>query len=373
MTTMRTILHLVETSGPGGAERMLVSLVERLDPVRYRSIICLPRPGWLRTELQKRGFETVILPQRGHLDLSWVFGVLRLIRERRVSVMHAHEFAMNAYGTLLSLLTGTPLVSTVHGKNYYPERWRRRRAYRWVAKRSLMVAVSDDLKRFLCLRVGIDERQIVTLYNGVDVENPPPLNGARHALRRELTLTKGPVIGSVGNLYDVKGHRYLLEAAARVTAQVPDATFVIVGRGELLPELQQLARSLGIDKQVIFLGHRDDIAALLHLMDVFVLPSLSEGLPLSLLEAMGAARPIVATTVGGIPEVVSDGETGLLVPPRDSEALARSILLLLSDAQLAARVGQRARACVEQRFTCASMVRAYEVLYEKCVGARSWQ
>lgn len=365
---MRTILHLVETGGPGGAERMLVSLVESLDRRRYRSVVCLPRAGWLQSELEKRGVETIILPQRGVVDRRWLSGVLRLIRRRRVGLMHAHEFAMNTYGAIASVLTGTPLVSTVHGKNYYPERWRRRIAYRWVARRSVMVAVSEDLKRFLCRRIGLGEREVVTLYNGIDCDAYRPLNGARKALRSELGLDGQRVVGTIGNLYPVKGHRYLVEAAASVSAAIPDATFLIAGRGELIGTLQQAARALGVERRIRFLGYREDIPALLQAMDVFVLPSLSEGLPLSLLEAMGAGKPVVATAVGGIPEVVVEGETGFLVPPKDSGALAERIRLLLTRAELAERLGRRARARVEERFSLASMVQAYETLYARCLG-----
>lgn len=365
---MNTVLHLAETGGPGGAERMLVSLVERLDPTRYRSIVCLPRNGWLRCQLDQRGFETILLPQRGIVDRRWLFRLMRLIKERHVSLMHAHEFTMNTYGTLVSLLTKTPLVGTVHGKNYYSERWRRRLAYRWVAKCAVMVAVSEDLKRFLCSRVGLGATEVLTLHNGIDVNAFEPCNGSGKAIRGELGLSDHPVIGTIGNLYSVKGHRYLLEAAALVTEAIPNATFLIVGRGSLLSELQQTARSLGIERRVLFLGYRQDIPTLLQAMDVFVLPSLSEGLPLSLLEAMAAEKPVVATDVGGIPEVIDDGETGLLVASGDAEALAQRILSLLTNAPLARRLGWDARLRVEQRFSISSMVRAYEKLYAECLG-----
>jgi glycosyltransferase involved in cell wall biosynthesis len=366
---VRTVLHLIETGGPGGAERMLVSLVERLDAARYRSIVCLPYRGWLRTELESRGFETIVLPQRGVADVRWFSGVLQLIKEYRVALMHAHEFAMNTYGTLVSLVAGAPLIGTVHGKNYYPERWRRRVAYRWVARRAVMVAVSEDLKGFLCRRLGICHQNIVTLYNGVDCDAYQPRTGASCAIRNELGLAGRPVIGTIGNLYSVKGQQYLLDAATLVTRAVPDATFVILGRGDLLDMLKERARALGIEKRVMFLGYREDVAALLQAIDVFVLPSLSEGLPLALLEAMAAAKPLVATEVGGIPEVVVDGETGFLVPPKNPEALAEKILLLLTDAELARRLGRHARLRVEERFSIASMVRAYEALYARCIGS----
>jgi len=368
---VKTILHLVETGGPGGAEQMLVALVEHLDPTRYHSIICLPRVGWLQSELEKRGFETVVLRQHGVLDLAWLFRIVRLVTERRVNLIHAHEFAMNAYGTLVSVLTNTPLVATVHGKNYYAERWRRRLAYRWVAKRAVVVAVSNDLKHFLRNHVGLADNEVVTLHNGIDSKAFPESDRAGATVRRELGLGDRSVIGTIGNLYPVKGHRYFLEAAALVTKTIPNAAFVIAGRGDLLSDLQHTAQMLGIDRQVLFLGHRQDIAALLQAMDVFVLPSLSEGLPLALLEAMSARKPVVGTAVGGVPEVIVDGETGLIVPPKDAPALAHKIVFLLTHPDEAMRLGRLARLRVEEQFSVSSMVRGYEDLYARCVADRS--
>lgn len=342
---------------------MLVDLVERLDPSRYRSLVCLLKEGWLSRRLESRGIETVVLPQKeGSLDPGWVFRLRNLLRSRDVDLMHSHEFAMNAYGALASLVSGVPLIATVHGKGYYADRWRRRTAYGLVARRGRMVAVSRDVKRHLVERVGIPEDRVRTIPNGIDSRLYRGGAGVRERVRRELGLDEGrPVVGAVGNLYPVKGHSFLVEAAARVRRELPSAAFLIAGEGALLEPLRRRARELDCD--VRFLGFREDVPDLLQALDVFVLPSLSEGLPLSVLEAMAAGRAVVATAVGGIPELVLPGETGLLVPPSDPEALARAILALLRDRDLAEKLGSLGRERVEEEFSLNGMVESYHGLY----------
>ena len=365
---MRTILHLIESSELGGAEKMLVSLVERLDKSQYKSIICLHEDGWLNVQLQKMGFETATIPQNRSFDVRWLLTILSLIKKRKIILIHAHEFAMNVYGSMASAMTGIPIITTVHGKNYYWEKWRRRLAYRFASKQSTMVAVSEDIKKFLNEKVGIKNGRIITIYNGINTDAYYPDNELRGRIRKEFGINSmQPVIGTVGSLSPVKGHTYLLKAAAIVTKTFPDAVFLVAGGGELLGQLQIEASQLGIEKKLIFLGPREDIRALLQDVDIFILPSLSEGLPLSVLEAMACAKPVVATNVGGIPEVIMDGQTGFSVPPRNPEALAEKILLLLKNKSFAEKFGRAGNERVRKEFTFENTWIKYQKLYEKCL------
>lgn len=361
---MKNVLHLIETSGPGGAENMLISLVKNLDRSRYRSFVCLLRDGWLKTQLERLGIETIVVPQHCSLDVLWLFRNYRLLKHRSIHVMHAHEFAMNVYGSFLSSVTGIPIVATVHGKNYFWVKWRRRLAYRFVARQSVMVGVSEDLKQFLTQRAAIHPDKVRIVHNGVDLyryaESDRP-----NTIRKELEINDNqPVIGTVGNLYAVKGQTYLLRACVVVARAFPDFMLLVAGRGDQLGALEEEARGLGILRNVRFLGFREDIPCLLQAMDVFVLPSFSEGLPLSILEAMALGKPVVASNVGGIPEVVKDGMTGYLVPPKDPEALAEKILLLLHHPQLAADLGRSGRKRVQEAFSLEQMIQEYQSLYE---------
>ncbi len=363
--TMLNILHLCESSETGGAESVLISLVEGLDKSRYRSVVCLLSDGWLRIQLDKRGIETLVIPQPHTFDVIWLWRLYRLLKDRNIHVMHSHEFATNVYASMLSGLTGIPVVATAHGKNYYGEKWRRRLAYRFVAWQSQLVAVSQDLKLFLAQQIGIPPDRIRVVHNGIDLSRYRAQDDG-HTIRQQLGI--GPdqrVIGTVGNLFAVKGQAYLLKACQVVAGAFPNFVLLLAGEGEQLGALEKEAADLGISGNVRFLGFRDDVPSLLQAMDVFVLPSLSEGLPLSILEALSLQKPVVSTSVGGIPEIVENGLTGYLVPPKDPEALAEKILLLLQQPQTAAGMGKAGRKRVEEVFGLEKMIREYQCLYEE--------
>ncbi len=361
---MKNVLHLCESSSTGGAESILISLVEHLDKSRYRSMVCLLSDGWLRVQLEKRNVETVVIPQPRSFDVTWLLRIFRLLQDRKIHLMHSHEFATNVYASVLSSLTGVPVVATAHGKNYYGDKWRRRAAYRFVARKSTMVAVSKDLKRFLTERIGIAPGNIRVVHNGIDLRQYS-VNAANPAIRAELGISAGqPVIGTVGNLFPVKGQTYLLKACKGVAGKFPAFVLLIAGEGDQLDLLSKEASDLGIAGNVKFLGFRDDVPSLLQAMDVFVLPSLSEGLPLSILEALALQKPVVATNVGGVSEIVEDGVTAYLVPPRNPDALSEKILLLLRHPDMAADLGRAGLKRVEEAFSLKKMIHEYQLLYE---------
>ncbi len=363
-----TILHLIETGGAGGAEQMMVHLAAGLSP-EYHSEAALIRDGWLGTALRQRNIPVTLLRYpSGALselrDLAALGDIFRLVRQNQVAVIHTHEFLMNMLGLVASKVTGIPLVATVHGKNYYPDRVRRRFAYRSVGRfAGQMVAVSEDIRRFLHEKVGIASTRVRVIPNGVPAHEQPAQERLL-ALRQSLELeTDARVVICVGNLYPVKGHKHLIDASSLVTPRFPRALFLVVGRGRLREELEGYARQRRVDGHFRFLGHRDDVQDLLALSDIFVLPSLSEGTPLALLEAMAAGLPPVASRVGGVGEVIEDGKTGLLVPPGDSQALAESIITLLQDDHQAKVMGEHARDLVAHRFSLDAMVQAYQEIY----------
>ncbi len=355
---------------------MLVHLAAGLGP-EYRSEAALIRDSWLGTALRERGVPVTMLRYKSDASfaklrgLTTLWDILRLIRERQVGILHTHEFFMNILGLVASRLTGVPLVATVHGKNYYADRFRRRLAYRLVGRLAdQMIAVSEDVRRFLAGRLGIAPDRIRVVPNGVPLEEEPPQERVS-ALRDSLRLGRDSrVVGTVGSLYPVKGHRYLIDAAPRVVLRFPHAVFLIVGRGGLQEELEAQAHRVGVAPRLRFLGHRDDVRHLLAICDVFVLPSLSEGMPLALLEAMAAGVPVVATRVGGVSEVMEDGKTGLLVPPGDSHALAESIVTLLDNRTLAREIGESARNVVASRFSLTGALEAYQEIYTELIRRR---
>jgi glycosyltransferase involved in cell wall biosynthesis len=298
-------------------------------------------------------------------DWRWVSKVRQLLRDERVDLIHAHEFDANVQGTFAAALAGLPLVATIHGKNYFWEKYRRRLSYRWVSRRATMVAVSQDLKDFVVEKVGITRDRLRVIYNGVDVL-PSCEKEDVSECRKTLSLpTSDQVVGVVGNLYPVKGHQYLIEAIPSILKTCPNTSFLFAGRGQLEAQLKSQVSRLGLDDRVHFLGLRQDIAQILALLDVFVLPSLSEGLSMAILEAMMAGKAVVATAVGGNPELVLNGKSGFLVPPRDSQALATSVTTLLINRQQAAQFAEEGRRRAEGQFSLATMVNTYQNLYEE--------
>lgn len=367
---VRTILYLSTSSGPGGAERVINNLAASLNPERFRAILCLFRPGWLQERSESCGIRTFILPTHGMTDWRWAIQFNRLLRQEQVDLIHAHEFDANVQGAFVAALTGIPLIATVHGKNYFWERFRRRLAYRWVSRRATMVAVSENLKEFIVERVGVSPGRVKVLYNGVD--RLPHCDRTEVAkCRRELGLPENhQIVGVVGNLYPVKGHQYLIEGIPSVLAKCPNTSFVFAGRGQLENELKAQVHRLGVEERVFFLGLRQDIPRILAMLDVFVLPSLSEGLSMAILEAMIAGKPVVATQVGGNPELVLHGETGFLVPPRDSQALASRLVTLLTNRRQAAQFAEKSKCRAEGQFSLRAMVCAYQSLYDKRLESR---
>jgi len=364
------VLYLLETGGPGGAERMLLDLAENVGP-GWQAVVGVMKAGWLRSKATSAGLRCVMVGSDGLGDLGVLQHLVKVIEAHEISVIHAHEFYMSMIGTLVSRATGIPLVVTLHGKSYYPDKLRRRAACRMMAAgAAAVVTVSEELSRFFCQVTGTAIGRVRVIYNGID------LRGGSAAPRRNIPLLESAaipqdakIVGAVGNLYPVKGHLDLIRATRTILTHVPTTHVVILGRGALHETLISEAEALGIRDRIHLLGYRDDVKDWLGAMDVFTMPSLSEGLPLSLLEAMAAGVPPVVTKVGGMPEVVRDGENGFIVPPGNVAALASRISFLLENAQLAAKMGVAARNGILIQFTVDRMAAEYRTLYGQAVAS----
>ena len=276
--------------------------------------------------------------------------------------MHSHEFTMAFYGAAAARWLHKPHVITMHGGQRVLSHWRRRIAFRWSMRRSRAVAAVSGATRQLFLdALHLSPDAITVVHNGI----VPPPPGDPAAVRRELGLAEREIlIVSVGNLYPVKGHVVLLEALVELAARtdLPPWRMALAGRGRETERLKQFAAEHGLTR-VHFLGHRSDVPDILAAANVWVMPSLSEGLPLALLEAMSAGKAIAASAVGGIPEVIVSERDGLLVPPRDPPALAAALGRLIASPELRARLGHAAQQRATSQFSVARMTDDYERLY----------
>ncbi len=364
-------LHIDTARTWRGGQNQVLLTVEGLRALGHRAALVAHGEGELRTRAAE-GLELVPLTPRTEMDLTAAYRLSRVIRQLKPDVVHAHDphgVAMAA----LSLSMGAPaprppLVAArrvdFHLKDNALSRWKYRQVDRFIC--------ASDLIRSMLLHDGVPAEAAVTVHEGIDlshVEAAPPIN-----IHQEFWLPHhAPVVGNVAALVPHKGQRHLIEAAARVVREVPDARFVIAGEGELRPTLERQIREHRLEKHVFLAGFRPDVLSLHKSFDVFVLSSVTEGLGTSMLDAMACGRPVVGTTTGGIPEVVVDGETGLLVPPRDDRALAAAIVRLLKDPDLRARLGAAGLARVKARFSAERMVRDTLAVYEGVVrsGARA--
>jgi glycosyltransferase involved in cell wall biosynthesis len=293
----------------------------------------------------------------------------RALRARRPAVFHAHLTWPLAckFGLVGAILARVPaIVATVHLYLEFPIDLSILAQQRLiVAAVGRYLAVSQHTAQRLTRKLRWPAGRVQVVHNGM-ICSPPVDRTSALALKRQLAGNR-PIVLTVARLDEQKGHHYLLEAAT----QIPEAQFVLAGDGPLRSTLEAQARSLGLEERVTFLGHRTDIADLLAACDVFVLPSLYEGLPLSILEAMAARKPVIATNIGGTVEAVIDGETGELVPPADPIALAAAIRSVVSDHALAQRLGAAGRRRVEQEFSAASMIKQVTAVYAELLARSS--
>lgn len=337
------ILHLIETGGPGGAEQMLLRLADEYRRRGFAQVVCLRKEGWLAQEIRRRGFPLEIRDLKRLPDFGWLCFIRGLARKYRVTAIHAHEFAMNARAGILAKWLGIPAVATVHGKSYYSERWIRRLTYRIVSRFISMVAVSKDIRDLLISKVRISPSRVDLILNGIDTELFSFSAEKRSSMRDWLGINGDELLlGTVGSYYSVKGHRFLIDAMQKLVAIDRNLKLVMAGQGPLAAELRRQIcdRELGASVQIV--NYIEDTQGLLSALDFFVMPSLSEGLPLSLLEAAANGRCIVATNVGGIPEVITHQGNGILVPPGSSDALADAIAGLVANPETRSSLGYNA-------------------------------
>ncbi len=346
----------------GGQNQVLVTVLG-LRALGHRTVLVAHAGGELRQRAAE-GMELIPLAPRMEMDLGAAWRLSRIIKELKPEIVHAHDphgVAMAALALSMSTqLVKPPLIASrrvdFRLKNNSLSRWK----YRQV---DCFICASDAIRQML-LADGVPDARALTVHEGIDLERVAAAPAAK--LHEELWLPhQAPIVGNVAALVAHKGQRHLIEAAALVVRQVPDARFVIAGEGDLRPALERQIKEHHLEKHVFLTGFRPDVLSLHKAFDIFVMSSVTEGLGTSLLDAMASGKPIVATRAGGIPEVVSDGQTGMLVAPRDHQAMADALVKLLTDAALRRKMGDAGLRLARERFSAERMVRETLKVYKR--------
>jgi len=376
------VAHVIYSLGTGGLENGLVNIINRTPSERYRhAIICLTTAHEFASRITAPNVPVVELHKQEGIDLPIYWRLLRTLRELKPAIIHSRNLAALDSQVVGFLLPGVKQVHGEHGRDIYDldgSNWKYR-----LLRRSMRpiidcyIAVSKDLEQWLLDSIGINPLRLRQIYNGVDHGSFQPGGAARSGLMPPefLPPANAIVLGTVGRLVEVKDQAMILRALQLLLQQAPALgdvlRVVMVGDGPLGPQLKELTRELGLRKHVWFTGDRADVPELLRAMDVFLLPSLAEGISNTVLEAMASGLPVIATQTGGNPELIEDGVNGYLVPVGDYSQLALRIKELLDSPEIRIRMGQRARKFIEERFDWDRTVSKYLAVYDDLLGIRT--
>ncbi len=357
-----SVMQLVYSLHMGGSEKVAFDICTHLNPDQFAPRMCgLDLEGSLTDELEKAGVPYDSLHRQG-LERDVFRRLYRLVKEQRIDVVHTHHFTQLFFAALPARLAGARIVHTEHEYFSYSQSAMPRRLIRTLLRFcDAMTAVGPEVAEYFVKTAGIPRRLITIVPNGVDVTG---FEFDRDTARRELGLNADEiVIGTVGRLEPEKDQITLLDAFRQLQMRHPRARLIIAGDGSMADQLKSHADRIGAAAAIRFLGYRRDIARLLAAMDVFLLTSIREGLPVSLIEAMAARRPVVASSIGSVRDLISDGKTGLLVAPGNVDGFRAAIERLIDDSSLRQNFVERARATIEASFSLPAVISAYETLY----------
>ncbi|MGZ4112299.1 MAG: glycosyltransferase [Tumebacillaceae bacterium] len=365
------VLYLIGGGEFGGAEQYLLGLVNNMDIHQFHPQVAVFYEGEFSKRVRALGIPTTVV-ESDSKSLGGLNPLRDLIRDWRPHVIHTHGVRANLIGRLANRKEGYPAksVTTVHSVLAldYPVAWKRMLfgAFEQLTSQYVdhFILVTQAMKQDF-LQSGMPESKLSVVHNAIELPEEPHVHVPQNSLRELLGVGEDvTIIGTVARLHTVKGLTYLLQAIQKIVQERQDVVFPWFGDGDLYETLLSEARELGVDSYVRMLGFRKDVPDMLPQFDLFVLPSLSEGLSLSILEALAVRVPVISTAVGGTPEVITSGEDGLLVPPADPNALADSICLLIKDKELRERLAQAGQDMVFRRFTLKRLVRETTDVYK---------
>lgn len=370
------ILYIHHTFRNQSGSFLLWNLASRIDKRRYRVFAaCLREGGPYERKLRDIGVKVTNFDLKTLIDFRIIFKLVHYIKKHKIDIVETAVFPSDVYGRISARLANVPIIiSTMHRAEDHKQEAIYRALFFvdtfTMAFTTKIIAVSQAVKNYLISWHKMRADKIKVIYNGLDPRNYS-CDVDKATLRSALGLApEVPIVAVVGRLVKLKGIDYFLRAASAILVAGENVQFLVVGEGPLKGDLTKQAKILGIGRNVYFAGFREDIPEILSAIDILVVPSLWEGLPLVVLEGMLSGKPIVATRVGGIPEAVKDGKSGILVPPRDVDALRDSVLELLKNPEKRKELGERGKQRALQYFDIERMVRDYTGVYDECIAAK---
>ena len=368
----KRVLHVLNTLELGGAEIYAWKLIKNLDAKRFENHLAFTSGDVLRERFEKlplKLFQMGKMPfsfKRPYRNILTLYRLFRYIKDNQIDVIHAHLFEPYFWGFFVAQLTNVPLIRTVVSNRRDAPRWQYFFERIWTRFTKYLVVFSENSRQEMIDYIGTDPNRIHVIPNGVECNQLDVVGEDRRGvLRQALDLKNVLVVGTVGRLHPHKNQALFLRAAARVGKEFEDVVFVIDGEGPLRAELESLADALGIASRVIFTGFSSDVYALISLFDVFVLSSVTEGAPTVVIEAMGLGVPVVATAVGGVPSLITSGQTGFLVDV-DEGAMAKAIVDLLKNPQWRQDMAMAGRAICKKKYDFVEIAKRVGYIYESC-------
>jgi L-malate glycosyltransferase len=369
---VRRVLHVIDSLDVGGTESQMVEVARRLDPRFYDVTVATLRAGGPLTKvLEDAGIRIIEFPKhRTMLSVQAAYQLIRMawfIRNEKIDVVHAHTLWANLMAVPAAWLADAPVIISSQRNLatlswYTPSRTKVMRRIHRMATR--VITNSEAGRQFVIKEFKIAPEQVHVWHNGVSSECFRRVDIDRRKSFPALNSNAKLIINVANMNREVKGHTVLIEAARTICDTLPEVIFVLIGDGPLRPGLEEIVRSYGLTDNFLFMGHREDVSDILPCGDLFVLPSLAEGLPNSVLEASAVGLPVVATSVGGIPEIIDDRVTGLLVPPRNPQALAKAIVQILKNPRFAAILARAGQERVRTEFSFEQALARLNSLYE---------
>ncbi len=360
------VLRVVSNLGTGGVQRRLVSLIPYINKEKFNISVCSFKDGPLKKILTEAGYKVFIVPRKFKFDPICIIRLIHIMKSEKIQIVHTHTHKPNTTARIAAILAGIPIIIA---NEHNVDEWKN--AFQKLIDRFLsrstdrIIVVSKGVQKF-CQSTGIPSCKFHLIYNGIELDkfNNKKL---RDKKRKELGIDENTcVIGTVGRIHPQKGHEFLIDVVEKLLTEHESLLFLIIGEGYLKEELILKVKSLNLSENFRFLGEREDIPQLLSCMDIFVLPSLREGFPNTILEAMASSLPVVATDVGGVRELIIQDETGFIVPPANLTALYEGLSKLIQDKDLRYKMGNAGYERVKE-FSIDKMAKETENLYQELI------